>query len=251
MLNAARHPLRFIGYMTAAYHLRYLLELFRPGLFGALANPLVLLAVPVLLVNLLARGAGTASLELHYNVYVPPVLMTAAVATWLHFVPRLARVARASAHATRIAVASLVLIVTLVGLPCVFGRSQLAAYVPPPHLAEIRSVLARIPAEASVAAPRYMAHALAQREELYLVNRWAEYARYDPEYVIVETDFSYAVLNDGTLESYQAYARALAEDPALTPILAQSMLILYRKKADGASATVEAGQEVRSAGEAR
>ncbi len=237
--NVVRDPVHFLAYAWDACRVRYLVGLLRPGLFGALLQPLSILAVPVLLVNLLARGAGTASLDMYYSVYIPPVLTTAAVATWLRLEAPLSRVARAPVRSTRLAVAALALVATLMGLPSVFGRQQLAGYVPSSSVDDIRAVVAAIPPDAAVAAPRHVVYALARREELYLVNRWAQYVRYDPEYVAVETDFSDSTLNDGTLESYRDYARALGEDPDFVPVVVRPHLVLYRKReGGGAGATV-------------
>ncbi len=237
VVNAVTHPLTFLGFMCDRFHLRYLVGLLRPGLFAALYHPLTILVLPVLAINLLARGAGTASLDMYYSVYIPPVLMSGAVMVWTRAASKLARLARASLEQTRIAVAGLMIVATLLSLPCVLNKRQLACYVPRPDVEDIRIVLDAIPPDAAVAAPRHMAHALARREKLYLVNRWADYSNYDPEYVVVETDFSALGLNDGTVESYRTYAEELAHGSEFIPVVVRPRLILYHRVSKGTPGT--------------
>ncbi len=230
IINVVSYPWHVARYLFEPASLLYLLGLFRPGLFAALCSPVTILVLPALAINLLARGAGTASLEMYYSVYIPPVLMAASVTVLLRLEATLAHWAGAPRTRARRAVAALVLVAGIVGLPTVFGPRQLAGYVPSDDVEDIRAILPMIPPEASVAAPRHVVYALAQREELYLVNRFAQYARYDPEYVLVETDLSHSTLNDGTLEAYRAYAKALATDPNFEPVVRKPHLILYRKR---------------------
>jgi uncharacterized membrane protein len=225
-----RHPDEVIRMLLEGHRPVYLVGLLRPGLLAALVSPLSLLIVPALAINLLVRGAGTAWLDVHYSLYLPAVLMPAAIGVWLRWTPWLGTLASAREAAVRATLAVMMLLASVLSLPDVLGPQQLRAYVPPDDEAEIRAVVAAIPPGAAVAVPRFMVHALGRRERLFMVNRWSAYTRYDPEYVVVERDFRRVDLTDGSKAPYAAYAAFLMIDPRFEVVLVQPHFLLYRRR---------------------
>jgi len=237
LLNMMLHPGEVIALLLEDHRSRYLIGLLRPGLFASMLSPAFLLALPPLLINLLVRGAGTAWLHAHYTVYLPAILMPAAVSVWLRYAPSFAAWTRSSVQQVMRGVAGLMVVASLVGLPDVFPKEVLEAYVRPPETQEIVAVLAAVPPDAAVAAPRHLLHALGKRTELYMVNRWAAYTRYAPEFIIVERDFSRVELKDGTRTPYAWYAHYLAHDPRFEVVVQQPTLLMYRDRLIGAGSS--------------
>jgi uncharacterized membrane protein len=112
LAHVARHPLDTVQLLfTPEMKTDTLLWLFAPLLFASLASPLVLLALPLLLERMLSDNANHWTSAYHYNAFLAPLLVCAAV----DGVRRLAALPRARLVGP--AWAAVVLVVAIVLLP--------------------------------------------------------------------------------------------------------------------------------------
>lgn len=235
LTSMLRHPDQVLRLMLEGHRTQYLLELLRPGGFAAVVNPLTLWALPATAINLLVRGAGTAWLDVHYSAYLPPILALASVAVWERWIPWLAARVHTPPGPLRRTIACCMLPLALAGLPDV-TVPRLDGWRGRPDGAEALEMVAKIPPNVSVAAPRALVHLLAKRERLYIVNRWVAYAIYDPEYVLVDKIPSATGLRDGTLVSYTAYVSFIASNPRFESIADGQYYQLFRDRLHQAQA---------------
>jgi uncharacterized membrane protein len=75
----ATHPLRVVETATSFRHLTYLAQLILPLAALSLLSPLVLAALPELMLNVLSANAFQSSVKFHYTAAVIPPLVAAAV----------------------------------------------------------------------------------------------------------------------------------------------------------------------------
>lgn len=212
--------------LLEGHRLEYLLGLARPGLLGSLASPVSLVILPALLINLLVRGAGTAWLDVHYSVYLPPVLMLASAWVWRNPPHWLGLLTRSTLTPAR--VGALVLPLSLLGLPSVLTRERLEEYRPGIEGPTLRTLLTHVPADARLAMPRHALHLAAQRERLYIVNRVAEYTVWDAEFILLDRDPKRFALQDGSAQAYAAFAEVVAQSPRFVKVAEQPLYLLYR-----------------------
>lgn len=225
--NVMRQPLQVMSFMLEGHRLQYVLELLLPGLLGALAQPTSLLALPALSINLLVRGAATAWPDVHYSVYLPPVLMQAAAMFWQAREQGLARWLKVPVERLRLALPLLGILAALMSVPNVLPQ-RIQMWRTPPDRAELVTALALVPSEAALAAPRHALPLVAKREQLYIVNRVAAYTRWTPEYILVDTEPDRVGLADGSVPSYHAYVERLESSPELVRVWGGRYYRLYR-----------------------
>lgn len=230
--NMLLHPLDVVRFMLEGNRLHYVLELLAPGLLGALGNPVSLLVLPAVSINLLVRGAATAWPDVHYSVYLPPVLMQASVMFWQAREETLARKWSVPLAQWRLALPLLGLLSALTATPNVLPQ-RIGMWRTPPDREELLQALAHVPSEAPLAAPRHALPWVAQREQLFIVNRVAAYTRWSPEYILVDAEPDRVGLADGSVPSYQAYVERLASTPGVVQLWSGQYYRLYRDPSAG------------------
>lgn len=230
--NIFLHPRENILVHGNIVYLKSLLT--APGFLLPFASPVSLLSLPFLAINLLA-GAGrciTTVIAAQYSVIPATVLFAATLLAITRPTRKglLARCAGLGLH-TASAAPMLLLALSCASLVFVTGQPQIDELREQPWGAEARHVLSLIPAEASVAAPRYLLPHLANRDCLYQTHRLAEYHTAVYEYLIIDTDWNH--INAASLYrgQYEQLARSAAADPALQTLYTSPQYRVYRNPA--------------------
>ncbi len=211
----------------------YLKAMFTPaGLFVPLASPVLLLSLPYFAINLLA-GAGLCITNVVFAQYsvIPTTTLFLSTIVALGYGNRWSRL-RAFARfglPFQAAVPLSLLALSISGLAFVTGPEQIREFQTKPWNGEALSIVKLIPAEAAVAAPRYMLPHLANRNYLYQTHRLLEYrgARY--EYLIVDRDWNRIVASDEYRQEYAEVVARATKDPNLTLIYSSDSYLVYRR----------------------
>lgn len=224
-MTVLHHPLAILGRENAIY-LKQLLEPL--GLILFLGNPAFLLAAPYTLLNLMGQGGAcnTAIVYRHYSL-IPFVLL------FVSFVLTLEAVRRRSPAGERdFAIPALVRFVlasAVLSLVFVTGHDVFAGFRQQPWADEANRVAAMLPADAAVAVPRYMLPRLASRERLYQSLRLLEYAKPDPDYVVIDKDWERMAASERWRPEYERLCSMLASSSSFTPIYDSSNYLVYHK----------------------
>jgi uncharacterized membrane protein len=191
----------------------YLKQLLTPnGLILPFGGPLMLASLPFLAINLLA-GAGkciTTVIYAQYSVIPATVLFVSALLFYSNSNGRLARLARLSLPGMHVA-PLITIALTVATLTFVTGRAQMNEIAEQPWGAEARQIVAMIPADASLAAPRYMLPAVANRDCLYQTHRLQQYHHPVFEYLVLDKDWQHI---NAASEYETAYRELLYTAPA-------------------------------------
>ncbi|MBP8251008.1 MAG: DUF2079 domain-containing protein [Herpetosiphon sp.] len=177
--------------MTEPPKVKYVLQLFGLGGFLALFSPTVILALPVLALNLISPNAVQFSLNYQYGALVYPFLIVASVeglinlARWLGFRTKSKEQRADEEHRTKniehkASDAHFASRITSVGIVALFVmmlvgsltlnnaiKTALSNREPAQRVADARAIVAAVPPDASVAASTFLAPHLAQRREIY------------------------------------------------------------------------------------
>ncbi|HEY1016304.1 MAG TPA: DUF2079 domain-containing protein [Herpetosiphonaceae bacterium] len=174
-------PLLTLRTITTPPKLSYLLKLFGLQGFLALFSPTLILALPVLMLNLISPNAVQFNLFYQYPALVYPFLLVAAaeglrwLAEWLGRSP--------AARARLISGATCLLLLGALWANATMNNVALSLLnnrEPAGRLADARAILALVPPDAAVAAGTFLAPHLAQRQEIYF---FPGNNSYPPEYV--------------------------------------------------------------------
>jgi uncharacterized membrane protein len=168
VLNVATNPLLLWQTIATPPKLAFLARLFGLQGFLALLSPTALLALPILLMNLIAPRQVQWSLNYQYIALVYPFLLVAAaeglvrVSEWL---------ARAIALRARWIAVGMLCMLLMVAYASLAWNNVVASLwrtgEPAQRVAAANALLARVPPDAAVAATSFLAPHLAQREEIY------------------------------------------------------------------------------------
>jgi len=169
LLLLLQQPLRFLVEWLTWDRLRYVLELLWPlGFLPLLGVRYALGALPVLAINFLSSFPRVRSIESHYTTAMVPFLLVAAVVSLGKLVAWYKARYQREATAPLLALLSFLLIASHVlhgGSPLAWAsrRYDAAQFVDGPEASLLRSALAKVPAQASVAArPGPLAHLAAR-----------------------------------------------------------------------------------------
>lgn len=171
----------------------YLKQLLTPnGLLLPFGSPLMIASLPFLAINLLA-GAGkciTTVIYAQYSVIPATILFISGLLFYSRSDGRLARLARLGLTGMRVA-PLITIALTVATLTFVTGQAQKNEITEQPWDAEARRIAAMIPADASLAAPRYMLPAVANRDCLYQTHRLQQYHHPVFEYLVLDKDWEH------------------------------------------------------------
>jgi uncharacterized membrane protein len=190
----------------------YLKQLLTPtGLLLPFGSSLVIASFPFLAINLLA-GAGkciTTVIYAQYSVVPATVLFIAALLFSTNRKSKLASIARLRLTGSRVA-PLITLALTIATLIFATGQAQFDEISNQPWGAEAHKVAAMIPSGASLAAPRYLLPAVANRDCLYQTHRLYQYHHPVYEYLVLDKDWKHI---DAAAEYETAYRTLLASAP--------------------------------------
>jgi uncharacterized membrane protein len=227
------HPAIFLS-RSAFIYVKQMVDSFGGVLF--LGNPLWLLAAPYVAINLLGQpgGCNSAMIYRHYAL-VPTVLLFGSL---MMSVEKMAR--KKGQPATGIASAAVVLFVLFAALSStvsVTGKPQFDELQTRPWHREASQIAATIPADASVAVPRYLLPSVANRSRVYQSLRLLEYHHPDAEYIIVDKDWQRVAATEKWRENYEALRHLLETSPQYRTIYDSSNYAVY-KLCDGCTPTL-------------
>ncbi|MBZ5523677.1 MAG: DUF2079 domain-containing protein, partial [Acidobacteriia bacterium] len=195
-----------------------------------MGSPAWLLATPYIAINVLGEGGGcnTAMVYRHYSLIPVALLFSAFLMTVQRAGAR--RLERGKdPYPAQAAMVLFVLAAAICSLVFVTGRQQAEDLRARPWHEEARAVAALVPPGASVAAPRYLLPALANRDKLYQSLRLLEYHNPDAEFVILDKDWDRMSATDQWRGSYAALGRLLARSAQYRPVYDSPGYIVYRR----------------------
>jgi uncharacterized membrane protein len=230
MLHNILHDPR--GTVLIHANIVYLKTLLSPtAIIESVVNPISSLSLPYLGINLLAGGGRciTTVIYAQYSVIPATLLFVSALLTVISR-QRSSRVATAARLGTRSDNAAPLLLIALSFCSLVFvtGAQQVDDLREHPWNPEARKVLALIPADASVAAPRYMLPHLANRDCLYQTHRLLEYHTAHYEYLIVDRDWEHINAAEQYAAEYKAVISDASTNPALQTIYSSPQFLVYK-----------------------
>jgi uncharacterized membrane protein len=169
LVHLVTHPIDSIETFFTPHAKRVgLFNLFAPWLFLPLLSPLLLVGLPTLAERFFGSKPAFWAQGFHYTLPLAPVLAFAAIDTTR-------RLAGLAWERRRIVAAAAAGAVLLAGLYFTFGRlrplDELERYATDRQIADIRSCLATIPPEASVAATSALVPHLSHRRRIYVIDR--------------------------------------------------------------------------------
>ncbi len=216
------HPRALLSHENLVY-LKHLAEPFGGVLF--LLNPVWLLSLPYTGINLLAErgGCNTAMIYRHYTL-VPAVLLFVA---FLLSVKRLQ--GRSKNREWRpAALVFFVLFAALASNVFVTGKAQFDELRSQPWHVEAMHVAHMVPAAASVAVPRYLLPAMANRPELYQSLRLLEYHNPAPQFIVMDKDWERMAATQQWQQNYFALWQALKDSRQYARVYDSPDYVIYR-----------------------
>lgn len=227
LASALHHP----GTLASRQNLVYAKQLLDP--FGGvlfLLSPAWLASLPYLIINILAQGGGcnTAMIYRHYAI-VPTVLLFVSFLMSLEWVSK-----RLASHGKD----PILMQRTLVGFALSFafcslvfvsGQEQVRGVRAQAWHVEARHIAGIVPNDASVAAPRYLLPALANRNELYQSLRLLEYHHPRAEYIIIDKNWSRMTATDQWRPNYTTLETFLSKSRNYTVVYSSDGYLVYRR----------------------
>lgn len=211
----------------------YLKQLLTPtGLLLPFGSSLVIASFPFLAINLLA-GAGkciTTVIYAQYSVVPATVLFIAALLFSTNSKSKLAHMSRLRLSGSCVA-PLITLALTVATLAFATGQAQFDEIATQPWGAEAHKVAAMIPSGASLAAPRYMLPAVANRDCLYQTHRLYQYHHPVYEYLVLDKDWKHINAAGEYETAYRALLASAPTDPRFQVVYESPAFLVLRDPA--------------------
>ena len=233
--NIVHHPGLLLTHKNVLYT-KQMVDSFGGVLF--LMNPAWLISVPYVAINILGEGGGcnTAMVYRHYSL-IPTVFLFAGVLLALEKVGSFARRRGERPETLQAAVVLFVLMAALSSTVFVTGQQQFDDLQTRSWHHEAIQVAAMLPADASVAVPRYMLPSVANRESLYQSLRLLEYHHPDASYIVIDKDWQRMAATEQWRENYTGL-RQLLENSSQYKVIYDSANYTIYKLCDGCAANL-------------
>jgi len=224
--NIIHHPGLLLTHKNVLYT-KQIVDSFGGVLF--LMNPAWLISVPYVAINLLGEGGGcnTAMVYRHYSL-IPTVFLFAGVLLAMEKVGSFARRRGERPETLQAAIVLFVLIAALSSTVFVTGQQQFDDLQTRGWHQEAMQVAAMLPADASVAVPRYMLPSVANRESLYQSLRLLEYHHPDASYIVIDKDWQRMAATEQWRENYTALHQLLENSPQYKVIYNSGNYTIYK-----------------------
>lgn len=162
------NPLLTLQIITVPAKVEYVLKLLSLTGFLALFSPTLIIALPVLMLNLISPNAVQFSLNYQYGALVYPFLIVAMIEGLINITRWWISSKQIRQQVTAAATLTLLLIgiVANVTLNNVV-KTALSNRETPQRAADARAIIAKVPADGSLAASTFLAPHLAQRQQIY------------------------------------------------------------------------------------
>lgn len=208
----------------------YLKELLTPNaLILPFGSALAVTSFPFLGINLLA-GAGkciTTVIYAQYSVIPATLLFVSALLASVHSRGLLGRLSRLGIRSERAAPA-IYIALCVASLLFVTDKEKAEELRNKPWTSEAYHVASLIPGDASVAAPRYLLPALANRDCLYQTHRLSQYHHPVYEYLILDNDWSHINAAGEYRSAYEDLLLNAPADPAFHTIYKTSQFTVLQ-----------------------
>lgn len=224
--NIVRHP----GMLLSHKNLLYIKQMVDPlGGMLFLLNPIWLISLPYIAINVLAEGGGcnTAMIYRHYSL-IPAVFLFASVLLSLEKIGAFAGRRGLKPQTVQAAVILFVLVASLCSMVFVTGHEQLEELQARPWHQEAKQVAAMLPANASVAVPRYMLPSVANRDSLYQSLRLLEYHHPDAGYIVMDKDWQRMAATSQWRENYDSLWELLKTSPQYSVTYDSANYVIYK-----------------------
>ncbi|HEY6251706.1 MAG TPA: DUF2079 domain-containing protein [Candidatus Angelobacter sp.] len=235
-MEMARSIIRHPGVLLSHKNLLYTKQMV-DSLGGVLflMNPVWLISIPYIAINVLAEGGGcnTAMVYRHYSL-IPAVFLFASVLLSLEKIGAFAGRRGIRPQSAQAAVILFMVAAGLSSMVFVTGQQQFDELQTRPWHQEAKQVAAMAPADASVAVPRYMLPAVANRDSLYQSLRLLEYHHPDAGYIVIDKDWQRMAATDQWRENYDNLRQLLQTSAKYKVIYDSSNYVIY-KLCDGCS----------------
>ena len=240
--NIIHHPGLLLTHKNVLYT-KQIVDSFGGVLF--LMNPAWLISVPYVAINLLGEGGGcnTAMVYRHYSL-IPTVFLFAGVLLAMEKVGSFARRRGERPETLQAAIVLFVLIAALSSTVFVTGQQQFDDLQTRGWHQEAMQVAAMLPADASVAVPRYMLPSVANRESLYQSLRLLEYHHPDASYIVIDKDWQRMAATEQWRENYTGL-RQLLENSSQYKMIYNSANYTVYKLCDGCAANLPHREPVK------
>src|SRR5215467_4537814 len=224
--NIIHHPGLLLTHKNVLYT-KQIVDSFGGVLF--LMNPAWLISVPYVAINLLGEGGGcnTAMVYRHYSL-IPTVFLFAGVLLAMEKVGSFARRRGERPETLQAAIVLFVLIAALTSIVFVTGQQQFDELQTRSWHQEAIQVAAMLPADASVAVPRYMLPSVANRENLYQSLRLLEYHHPDAGYIVIDKDWQRMAATEQWRENYTGLRQLLENSPQYKVIYNSANYTIYK-----------------------
>ena len=224
--NVLRHPGVLLSHKNLLYT-KQMVDSFGGVLF--LLNPLWLIAVPYMAINILAEGGGcnTAMIYRHYSL-IPAVFLFASVLLSLDKIGAFAARHGMKPQTVQAAVIFFVLVAGISSAVFVTGQQQFEELQSRPWHQEATQVAAMLPANASVAVPRYLLPSVANRDSLYQSLRLLEYHHPDAGYIVIDKDWQRMAATDQWRQNYDSLRQLLETSTQYSVVYDTPNYVVYK-----------------------
>ncbi|HLJ90404.1 MAG TPA: DUF2079 domain-containing protein [Candidatus Angelobacter sp.] len=220
------HPREVLSRQTLVYA-KQAIDPFGGVLF--LLNPGWLISIPYLAINILGQGGGcnTAMIYRHYSM-IPTVLLFCSFLMSLETFSGMLRRKGGNPGAAQAFVVLFVLAASLASTVFVTGKEQADALDIQPWHEEARKVADLVPADASIAVPRYLLPYVANRSELYQSLRLLEYHNPNARYIVLDKNWGRMAATDQWKPNYYKLWQLLQSSPQYSMIYDSPNYVVYK-----------------------
>jgi uncharacterized membrane protein len=225
--NVVHHPGAFLFTRNSIIYLKQLMIPY-VGILSWI-SPVTVGALPYLGINLLgSTGECPTTSVFSQHSIVPTVFLFVGFLWALDFISaRAPRFGMSSRRATFIVVA-FAFVLTLADIAFVTYPEQFEELRKQSFQNEARAVAGLIPADAAVAAPRYLCPLLANRMSLYMTDDLLDYHHPNPEYIIIDLDWARMRRTERWHSVYNRLVAALRTEPG-NVIYSSSNYVVFRR----------------------
>ena len=195
-----------------------------------LLNPSWLVSLPYIGINVMGQGGAcnTAMVYRHYAM-VPSVLLFVGFLFTIERLTVLLRRKEQDPLPIQAALVSLAVALAFASLLFVTGQQQFRELESQAWHTEARSLVGKIPVNSSVAVPRYLLPSFASRNEVYMTLRLLEYHHPDPEFIVIDKDWSREHATERWRDNYLGLLDNLKNNPRYTAVYDSSNYLIYRR----------------------
>jgi uncharacterized membrane protein len=227
MLTSILHHPELIFYRETGTYLRGILA--PTGLFPAFASPAGITALPYIAINMLgSRGCDSAIVYRHYSLIPFLLLFVGSIVTLSRLSRYLCTKIRINAN-TQHCFSLLLLFASATAFAISIGSNEVSEWHKAPWHTEAHNLTRYIPQQASVAVPRYLLPAVANRSGVYQSLRLLEYFHPDASYIVIDKDWDRMQASMRWKPAYEQLKSQLENNPGFEVVYDSSNYRIYKR----------------------